>query len=169
MLEKYPLHLLENLSPPGSPSSTWQGRQHRRTSGSEKNPLVQTRKNKKDHHFNTQIIILLITISPKCIFMTLTSKYKSATSASLCITNMLAFNVCQSYSLLLSGTGTEVRQLPFLIFTFILYWCVFHFWCFPLAYIWYEIPYCPSHHCGVNICLISIIKSTLLLAVVFEV
>lgn len=32
---------LENLSPPGFLSSTWQGRQHRHTSGSEKNPPVQ--------------------------------------------------------------------------------------------------------------------------------
>lgn len=38
---------------------------------------------KIDHPFNTQIIILLITICPKCIFMTFTSNYKCQLHPSL--------------------------------------------------------------------------------------
>lgn len=66
------LFLPESPSPPESPFATWQGMQHRRTSGSEKNPLVQTRKNKSNKEKTSLKYILLIKIPSKCLFMTFT-------------------------------------------------------------------------------------------------
>lgn len=123
MLETYPLHLLENLSLPGSLSSTWQGRQHRRTSGSEKNPLVQTRKIKINHRFNRQII-LLITIHPRCNFVAFATNYKCQLNVyPFVITNMYAFKLWQTYSHPVSVRGIKVWY-AFLIFEFVLYRCV---------------------------------------------